>query len=202
MEVCQTIQAEEVLCVDRFEKFLVEQCAPVLAGIKPGSMFPYTPSEEERLPELLRHWNGVLAPKGVAVTSIKRCRRIGGYLIYVYRPRQIEAILAEPAVAEFLEECGYRSGMSLPDTLRLLTRRLCVSPDFPHEVGVFLGYPLQDVLGFIEHKGADCLCSGCWKVYHEPQEARRTFRRYDDCTKAYRDLYRQGRSAEQLTCRS
>lgn len=188
--------------MDKFEKFLVEQCAPVLAGIKPGSMFPYTPEGDERLPELLRHWNSVLASKGVAVTSIKRCRRIGGYLIYVYRPRQIEAILAEPAVASFLTECGYTEGMTLAETLRLLTRRLCQGPDFPHEVGVFLGYPLQDVLGFIEHRGANCLCSGCWKVYHEPQRAQRTFRRYEVCTRTYRELYRKGKSAEQLTCRS
>lgn len=188
--------------MDKFEQFLVNQCAPVLAGIKPGSMFPYTPGGEERLPELLRHWNGVLAPKGVQMTSLKRCRRIGGYLIYVYRPRQVEVILKEPAVAAFLQDCGYTEGMTLPETLRLLTRRLCQSPDFPHEVGVFLGYPLQDVLGFIEHQGQDCLCSGCWKVYHEPQRAQRTFRQYEVCTRAYRELYSRGRSAEQLTCGS
>jgi len=188
--------------MDRFETFLVEQCAPVLAGIKPGSMFPYTPTEYEKLPDLLRHWNGALVPRGVAVTSIKRCRRIGGYLIYVYRPKQIEAILAEPAVMAFLQDCGYTEDMTLPETLRLLTRRLCQNPEFPHEVGVFLGYPLQDVLGFIEHQGANSLCSGCWKVYHDPQKAQRTFRSYADCTRTYRELYRRGRSAEQLTCRS
>ena len=93
--------------MDRFEAFLVEQCAPVLAGIKPGSMFPYTPSEEERLPELLRHWNGVLAPKGVAVTSIKRCRRIGGYLIYVYRPSGLQRDLSEARAQQLLENHGY-----------------------------------------------------------------------------------------------
>jgi len=186
--------------MDRFEAFLVEQCAPVLAGIKPGSMFPYQPQEGEQLPQLLRHWNGILAPKGVQVTSIKRCRRAGGYLIYVYRPHQIEKILAEPAVADFLEQCGYTSGMPLPQALRLLTRRLCQSPEFPHEVGVFLGYPLQDILGFIANEGRDCLCSGCWKVYHEPQKAQETFQRYRSCTETYRSLYRNGHTADQLTC--
>lgn len=185
--------------MERFEQFLVEQCAPVLAGIKPGSMFPYQPGEGERLPELLRHWNSVLSPKGVSVTSIKRCRRSGGYLIYVYRPRKIEEILAEPKVAAFLAQCGYEPGMGLTQALRLLTKRLCQNPEFPHEVGVFLGYPLLDILGFIENQGKDCLCTGCWKVYHEPQKARETFRSYHRCTAAYRDLYRQGNSAEQLT---
>ena len=56
-----------------------------------------------------------------------------------------------------------------------------------------------EVLKFIENQGKDCLCTGCWKVYHEPQKARETFRSYHRCTAAYRDLYRQGNSAEQLT---
>ena len=188
--------------MDKFEQFLVEQCAPVLAGIKPGSMFPYQPAEGEWLPDLLRHWNAILSPKGVSVTSIKRCRRAGGYLIYVYRPGMIETIMKEPKVAEFLGQCGYAPGMGLSQALRLLTRRLCQNPEFPHEVGVFLGYPLLDILGFIENQGRDCLCSGCWKVYHEPQKARETFRAYRNCTDVYRDLYRNGSTAEQLTCLS
>jgi DNA-binding transcriptional LysR family regulator len=49
------MRKEEVRLMNRFEQFLVEQCAPVLAGIKPGSMFPYRPGEGEALPELLRH---------------------------------------------------------------------------------------------------------------------------------------------------
>lgn len=188
--------------MERFEQFLIEQCAPVLAGLKPGSMFPYMPSQAEHLPELLRHWNGRLSPKGVRVTSIKRCRRIGGYLIYVYRPRQVEAILARPDVAAFLSRCGYTPGMSLRQTLGVLTRRLCQNPDFPHEVGVFLGYPLPDIIGFMEHGGRNSLCTGCWKVYHEPGKAQQTFRRYAHCTEAYRSLFHQGHTAEELTIRS
>lgn len=188
--------------MEHFEQFLVEQCAPVLAGIKPGSMFPYRPREGVWLPDLLRHWNGILAPKGVRVTSIKRCRKMGAYLIYVYRPRQIEDILTRPEVAEFLSGCGYEPGLSLPRALRLLTSRLCRNPEFPHEVGVFLGYPLQDILGFIEHDGRNSLCSGCWKVYHEPGKAQQTFREYRRCTRDYSNRYRQGSTAEQLTCMS
>ena len=37
--------------------------------------------------------------------------------------------------------------------------------DFPHEIGVFLGYPLEDVVGFIRHRGKCFTCCGCWKSY-------------------------------------
>ena len=185
--------------MNHFETFLIEQCAPVLAGIKPGSMFPYIPQNQERLPQLLGHWNGQLQEKGVRVTSLKRCRQNGGYLIYVYRPEQVAQILSREDVRTFLETCGYEQGMTLTQTLRCLTRRLCQSPDFPHEVGIFLGYPLHDVLGFIRHRGKNSLCCGCWKVYAEPQKALDCFRQFRVCTEIYRSLYRRGRTAAQLT---
>ena len=47
--------------------------------------------------------------------------------------------------------------------LRQLSRRLCCEADFPHEIGVFLGYPLTDVVGFIENQGRNFTCCGCWK---------------------------------------
>ena len=40
--------------------------------------------------------------------------------------------------------------------------------DFPHEIGIFLGYPLSDVLGFINNE--TCCCMGAWKVY-SPKKA-------------------------------
>ena len=56
--------------------------------------------------------------------------------------------------------------------------------EFPHEIGIFLNYPLEDVRGFIEHKGQDSLFCGYWKVYHDPEKAKLTFWTYDkakDC---------------------
>ena len=52
--------------------------------------------------------------------------------------------------------------------------------EFPHELGVLLEYPLEDVEGFIANAGQNSLASRYWKVYHNPQEAERTFRVYDE----------------------
>lgn len=51
--------------------------------------------------------------------------------------------------------------------------------EFPHEIGLLLGYPAADVEGFIENKGQDSLYSGYWKVYSDPEECRRIFNKYD-----------------------
>ena len=79
-----------------------------------------------------------------------------------------------------------------------LKKRLA-EDDFPHEIGVFLGYPLGDVVGFIENRGLNCKCVGCWKVYCNEHEAVKTFERYKKCTGVYRRLYDYGRTVLQLT---
>ena len=50
--------------------------------------------------------------------------------------------------------------------------------EFPHEIGLFLDYPPEDVRGFLEHRGAESLAVGYWKVYGNVEKARRAFRRY------------------------
>lgn len=63
---------------------------------------------------------------------------------------------------------------------KLLQKRL-EEPEFPHEIGIFLGYPLEDVDGFITHQGENCKLCGCWKVYGNVEQARRTFANYEKC---------------------
>ena len=59
-----------------------------------------------------------------------------------------------------------------------LQTRLREQGGFPHEIGLFLGYPLGDVAGFIRNRGKNCKCSGCWKVYCNELEAQKRFARY------------------------
>ena len=53
--------------------------------------------------------------------------------------------------------------------------------EFPHEIGLLLGYPAADVEGFIENKGQDSLYSGYWKVYDDVEHAKRLFDAYNKC---------------------
>ena len=56
-----------------------------------------------------------------------------------------------------------------------LKMRLNETTEFPHEIGLFLGYPVGDVVGFIKNKGKNFKCCGCWKVYCDQCEAERRF---------------------------
>ncbi len=76
--------------------------------------------------------------------------------------------------------------------------RLRNDQGFPHEVGLFLGYPPADVDGFMHRKQA-CKLSGIWKVYDDVEGASRQFARCKHCTEVYLQRYRQGYSLDRLT---
>ena len=76
------------------------------------------------------------------------------------------------------------------------------SDEFPHEIGIFLGYPLEDVEGFINHKEEGCKTVGTWKVYGDVEQAEASFRRFRRCTTIYQRAWAQGRTLEELTVAS
>ena len=124
-------------------------CAPTLAGLKPASLFRYQPASGQDGTAMAVAWHALLAPRGVTVRVLKACPVTGAVLVYVYRPTQVAAILQRGDVQDFLQSEGYTPG-NAESMLAQLSQRLCCEEDFPHEIGVFLGYPLADVIGFIK----------------------------------------------------
>ena len=96
-----------------------------------------------------------------------------------------------------LKECGY-CRISTQDCIAHLKKRLSEGNGFPHEIGLFLGYPPEDVRGFIQNKALGHKVSGYWKVYGDEQKARNTFRAYKHCTDCYRARGAMGTSLERL----
>ncbi|MPN35997.1 hypothetical protein SDC9_183502 [bioreactor metagenome] len=69
---------------------------------------------------------------------------------------------------------------------------------FPHEIGLFLGYPLHDVVGFIENKGRNFTCSGYWKSYGDPETAQKCYERYRRCVSTYKRRFENGAPISRL----
>ena len=105
----------------------------------------------------------------------------------------------QAACRRLLREAGYGDDLSHLVCLRELTRRLREGEEFPHEIGLFLGYPPEDVAGFMTHRGKNCKCVGCWKVYGDEYAARRRFAAYQSCTANYCRRRAGGASLEGLT---
>jgi len=178
------------------ERGLVQHCAPTLASLKTGSLFTLFPQSHQALEQQIRAWNSQLEPKGVRVPLLRQGKR--GALIYVYRPRQLQRDMDRPCVQAFLGRYGYEeTGETY--VIDRLRQRLGESGQFPHEIGLFLGYPLEDVEGFIANDGKNSKCTGCWKVYCNEEEALRRFGQFKKCADVYWRLWNQGRTVEKLT---
>lgn len=178
------------------EKCVIEHCSPTLAGLKPAGLFSCEAASEEEVLEQIRELNQRLAQKDIVVSVMRK--KDGRALIYVYRKNMLKKELEKEETAEFLRAYGY-GGLTPEKCVARLRHRLAESGEFPHEIGVFLGYPLGDVKGFIENQGKNCKCVGCWKVYCNECEAMRTFEKFKKCTGIYRKLYETGRTVLQLT---
>lgn len=119
-------------------------------------------------------------------------------LIYVYRKTQLAKELQKEAVQEILKNYGYQ-WKSVEHAISHLKKRLHACDCFPHEIGAFLGYPPEDVKGFIENKGRECKYCGLWKVYCNENETKKLFEKLQKCTRVYLQVFAEGRSLTQMT---
>ena len=135
------------------EDTVIRHGAPTLAGMKTGNLFPCFFSSPRALAEELRAMNRVLVPRGLRLVPLRREK--GRALLYLFRPAALSRDLAQEEVRRLLRQAGYRD-LGQGACLAELRRRLGAGGDFPHEIGLFLGYPPEDVAGFVRHRGTPC----------------------------------------------
>ena len=175
-----------------FEAVLVEQCAPTLAKIKPANLFLFQSADRESVSRNVARWANELAPYGIAVCILKECECKSSYLIYAYRKTELVRAFSDRMTNSFLRSLGYDTLLGCDAILRQLSDRLCLEQDFPHEIGIFLGYPLFDVISFMEHKGRNYAFCGYWKAYFDPVRAQKLSDQYRKCTLIYKQMFENG----------
>jgi len=178
------------------DELLIMHCSPTLAGIKTGSMFTCPVASPAELKSEIRRLNRILVPKGLRALPLKTGG--GRALIYVYRPALLSADLSDAQARDILRRAGYCCKSADRCVIKLISR-LREEKGFPHEIGLFLSYPPEDVRGFVENGGRNCKCVGCWKVYGDERKARLTFERYARCTRSYSRCWEKGKTIDQLT---
>ena len=176
------------------EETIVRQAAPTLAGIKTGSLFPYRCCSIPELIKDIRAFNRVLVPRGLCLLLLRVMDRSA--LLYLYRPQALAEDLRNTTAQEVLLDAGY-SCSSCAVCVRHLAERFRVGKEFPHEIGLFLSYPPEDVKGFIEDRG-NYKAIGLWKVYGDVEKARLLSEKFRKCTDCYCRLWQQGVGLEKL----
>ena len=217
--------APQTTICDQFYPCIVRNAACVLGGTKPAALFNFTPRApqpgarqpaavaRDELDEAIRTMAGAFNARyeGSGLRVDVLFVTTGRALLLVNRPSEIDALLDDSAVAGYLTSAGYATGSreqlvaSMRDRVLACERTHadggcanCPGSCFPHEVGLLLGYPLEDVRGFIEHRGRGAHAVGPWKVYGDPAEARRRWDSMRECRKTIIWNYANGTPFEAL----
>ena len=139
----------------KFESVIGFHCSPVLLGIKPANLVSLV-KDDAGMPaaSLMQHYKRKLAKHGVSILPL--CERERQTVILVYREDLLTETLQCPKKQKILDKIGYPAKGNVQELLFHLRGRFTDPTEFPHEIGLFLGYPLEDVEGFCRKKGADC----------------------------------------------
>jgi hypothetical protein len=172
------------------EENIINNCAPTLAGIKTGSLFNAFYESRASLLRDIAHFNRLLSEKGLRLIPLRFSQTSA--LIYLYRPDKLKSDLKDPEASRILAESGYESRDG-SKCISMLISRLRRDGDFPHEIGLFLSYPPEDVRGFIENRGKNAKAGGLWKVYGDVECAEALFKKYKRCTVSYRRAFERGK---------
>ena len=169
----EVFQIVEKMNLEELETQMALQCAPLMAGIKISNLLIVQNSNVGDVEKIL---------EGTPITSDILYQTSRKTTFLLYRASEVKNYLNTEKVKEAMHQFGYEK-MDLPSILKELSVRyhgyMSRREEFPHELGLLLGYPVEDVLGFIENRGQNFLYTGYWKVYGNVDEAVALFARFE-----------------------
>lgn len=169
-EVFEIVQKMDISSV---ETRLALQCAPVITGIKPANLLIVSSGDELTINRILKdtslHYYRLFPQDNKTIYLLFEHSL---FMMYLYKPK----------VQHMFQAYGY-GDLTLNGILETFQCRYETyrrnGGDFPHEIGLLLGYPIEDVEGFIANKGKNYLYAGYWKVYENVEEKKLLFEAYE-----------------------
>ncbi len=147
-------------------KRILEMLGAVILGSKPAEIINVPGSKEDKKIKLSK-----------IEAFFSNCSRItyriitthdGGKRVLFINEKSMEKVLVNKRCINFLKFVGYPADYQLNDYMDELVFRL-QSEEFPHEIGVFLGYPLKDVLGFMGYGKNELVEVRNWRIYGDKE---------------------------------
>lgn len=179
---------------------LVMQCgAPALCGIKSASLFSMKLDLYGNGSWKISEWNEYFASQGIHILPIQK--KDGRMLLLVYNKEILKGITSDKAVSSYLRGKGYPVDNGFEAVFREFLFRLMAYKSFPHEAGVFLGYPLKDVIQFEINGGCGFKYCGYWKVYDDIESAVSLMDKYKKCSLFCTSLLQKGITVPLAACK-
>ena len=154
------------------ETQLALQCAPFLTGLKVSNLLAIPADMENTAMVML---------KNTGISFFRMIKTDKKVVILLFRRKQLESYLYRKDVKEILKSEGYVE-LQIGYVLYMFSTRyqdhICGNGKFPHEIGLILGYPAEDVKGFIDNNGRNFLYTGYWKVYKDVDNKIKLFEKF------------------------
>jgi hypothetical protein len=170
-ETCEIVTKKEI---GGIEMQLALQCAPLITGLKISNLLNISREHFIPMQEIVKDsdisWYVFLESKEKLT-------------VLLYQRESMENYLRQPEVRGLLEKAGYQSLLHeyILETFSERYRRyMKTKKDFPHEMGLLLGYPAEDVEGFIKNQGSHSLYAGYWKVYANKERKIKLFESFEN----------------------
>lgn len=163
-----------------FEQTVLHCGAPALCGIKPSSLLSVSQNILFNEYKKILNWNQQLKNQNAHINIVRRNSKL--FLLFIYDKNLLEKTIFSANAISYLQTKAYKVWEGFDSILQELFFRLSNSQKFPHEIGLFLGYPLEDVLGFENNCGCNCKFNGTWAVYGDVESAKSKMKLFKECS--------------------
>lgn len=151
--------------------------APTSKGFKVGTMVNISSHLRNLKDTWMRYKNEII--EILNLNYVELVEREDSVLVFFYEEKTLIHRLENTEVLKFLSKLGYSEKVDLKSYFNILKKRFSIK--CPHEIGIFLGYPLEDVISFHCDQKAICKATGYWKCYNNKKESLKLFMLYDFC---------------------
>ena len=149
------------------------QCAPMIAGLKASNLLIIASENEADARRILN---------GTKISCARLARMDKKTTMLIYHEQWVKEYLASREVSDLLRVLGYE-GKGFYEVLHSVRKKyrsyMKKEGEFPHELGLLLGYPAEDVKGYMDNKGRNYLCTGYWQVYADPAAKLNLFQKFE-----------------------
>lgn len=172
---------------DNFMNWLFNLLSPIVVGVKPAEIVSFPPFDKNRDEKISFLKEFFKDDENIEIAEFPYC--IDCKKMFIYNKKALDATLNEKRVVNFLTLYGYPNSYNLDNYLAVLLEKF--KEEIPHEIGIFLGYPIKDVMGFMGHKSLKLTKTRGWQVYGDPKISDYKYEKIMKIRKIHEELYRE-----------
>jgi hypothetical protein len=181
--------------LDCLTAHLMLECSEVLAGVKPANLVSLVNRTRPCGRNMYQLWQSL---RQVAVARLSTIdfltlqTKERSVLILCYNREQLEQQLSHAGIRTLLHKAGYKQTSTVPELLTELKQRIAKHDHFPHEIGLFIGYPAKDVAAFMGLVKLPFACQALWKIYGNPAKSLNLAKDYRCCRERMTEILASG----------